>query len=207
MTEAVKLPDGTPTDLDAAQEDFARAMATPPPDEALAPPKRAPRPQGDADAKAKPRGRPPKAARVTEPAPAPVTPELTKKRTEDTSGVVSAIGGAFLAVASMTGVESFKADAYTMQGFAEPIGKAAAEVAAVDPAFARYIDKSGAGGKALAYLGFFGVVAGLGAQVAANHGVVKPGTLGSHDPAEIIKAFESDEKPEGSPDGDDTPAS
>jgi hypothetical protein len=92
----------------------------------------------------------------------------------------------------MTGISAFRADAYTLQGFAEPVGKACADVAAVDPAFARYIDKSGSGGKALAYLGLFGTIAGMGAQLAANHKLVRPGTLGAVAPEDVIAAYEAE---------------
>jgi hypothetical protein len=191
MAEGFQTPDGTPVDLDASERQFAAAMASEPGEEHDLPKRADPKPE-DAGKPAKKRGRPPKSVQTAEVV-QPATPELTKKRAEEVAGTVNAVGGAFLAGAAMTGMTALKADAYSLQGFAEPIGKAAADVAAVDPAFARYIDKSGSGGKVLAYLGLFGTVAGLGAQLAANHHLVKPGTLGAHDPADVIAAYEQSE--------------
>jgi hypothetical protein len=192
MAEGFQTPDGTPVDLEASDRAFAAAMASEPGEATDLPKRPAPVPEEAGKPKAAKRGRPPKSVRSSESVQA-VTPELTAKRAGDVAGTVQAVGGAFLAGAAMTGMDALKADAYSLQGFAEPIGKAAADVAAVDPAFARYIDKSGSGGKVLAYLGLFGTVAGLGAQLAANHGLVKPGTLGAHDPADVIAAYEQSE--------------
>ena len=203
MTEGIQTQDGRPVDLEAAEQEFAKAMAAPT-DAATDPPKRPAKPEGEAKPDAKRRGRPPRAVRNSESVQAP-TPEQTAKRASDVGGTVQAVGGAFLAVAGMTGMPAFRADAYTLQGFSKPLGKACAEVAAVDPAFARFIDKSGSGGKTLAYLGLFGTVAGLGVQLGVNHGLVKPGMMGSHAPADIIAAYEADaELEQDSPHGDDT---
>ena len=200
MTEGIQTPDGRPVDLETAEQEFAKAMAAPT-DAATDPPKRPAKPDGEAKPR---RGRPPRSVRNSESV-QPATPQQTAKRAADVAGTVQAVGGAFVAVAGITKADVFKADAYTLQGFSEPLGKACAEVAAHDPTFARYIDKSGSGGKTLAYLGLFSVVAGVGAQLAANHGMVKAGTLGTHDPAEIIKAYEADADAEqDSPHGDDT---
>ena len=47
-----------------------------------------------------------------------------------------------------------------------------------------------ASGKVAAWMGLLGVTMSLGAQIAANHGLVKPGTMGSVKAQDIVDAFE-----------------
>jgi hypothetical protein len=206
MPEGLTRPDGTPVDVDAAERQFAAAMAAPPADaDAPAPPKRPPR-EAQAGEQPRRRGRPPKSERArTDEGKAPAASAadqeaLTARRTANVRETTEMVAGACLVASKITGSPPFKADAYVIQGMAEPIGKACAEVARHDPAFARFIDKSG-GGKVTAYLGLATVALALGSQLAANHGIIKPGIFNTHAPADIIAAYE---KPEAEPNGDET---
>ncbi len=109
------------------------------------------------------------------------------------------LAGGLLVASTITGNDGFKADAYTFQAAAPQLADAAAEVARYDPVFARFIDKSG-GGKITAYLGMATVALSLGSQLAANHGMVKPGFLNTASPADVITHYET--PPEAPADGD-----
>jgi len=176
-------------------------MAAPPADaDTPAPPKKAPR-EDQAAEQPKRRGRPPKSQRArTETASAPKLSEaeqeaLTAKRAKSVAETAGMLAGGFLVAAKITGHDAFKADAYTFQALSPQIGDAAAEVAKYDPVMARFIDKSG-GGKVTAYLGLATVALGLGSQLAANHGLVKPGFMNTSAPADIIAHYESEEPPD-----------
>jgi hypothetical protein len=131
----------------------------------------------------------------------PATPEVQAARKANATDTVQVLGS--VAVVAGRGLNSpaFRADGYLLLNSADALGEAAAEVAKHDPVVARMLDKS-ASGKVTAYMGLLGVAMSLGSQIAANHGLIKPGTMGSTDPQKIIDAFEKPDEPtpEDSPD-------
>jgi hypothetical protein len=198
MPPTLETADGRPVDVtpaDAAAKtnrDFEAAMNGMPVNES-APPKRAPQAEPAEEPKPK-RGRPPKAeqARVAE-APAPeATPAATARRAEAIAENVAIIGGVLTMAGTASGMKALKADGYFLTHAATSLGTAAAEVARHEPGFAKWLDKSGGGGKAVAYMALFGCVSSLGAQLAVNHGILKPGLMGTAAPEEIIRAFETE---------------
>lgn len=190
--------EGKVVDIDAINAQFDRAMNS---DAAAeqAPPKRdkAAAAEDGQSATAKPRrGRPPKSeqARTAEPPPAEATEEVTAGRAQNVSDNVAIIGGAVGMLGTSTGSVALKADGYLLAHLAPSLGAAAAEVAKYEPALARMLDKK-AGGKVAAYAALFACVSSLGTQLAVNHGMLKPGLMGSTAPEKIIEAFEAAEKP------------
>ena len=205
--EGLQTPDGVKLDVDAAQREFAAAMAAPPSDQDAPPLSRKPvRDDPSAEKPKRTRGpRKPSQTRTESVPPAAKLSEaqlavLHAKRVKSVEETAGMLGAGFLVAAKVTNQAAFKADAYTFQAAANPLGEAAANVAAVDPAFARYIDKQ-ASGKITAYLGMATVALSLGAQMAANHGLVKPGFLSTVSPADVIAHYETD--PEAAPDDAD----
>ena len=185
--------DGKPVDADAINAQFSQAMNSEPANE-QAPPKRqpTPAPEGAPAAAAKPRrGRPPKGdqARTTAAPPAEATAEVTAKRATNVSETFQIVGGALGMLGKSTNSAALKADGYLCAHMAPSLGAAAAEVAKYEPAFARWMDNP-AGGKVAAYTALFACVASIGTQVAVNHGMLKPGLMGSVAPEEIIEAYE-----------------
>lgn len=191
----LKTPDGKPVavppiDEDAVNRKFDAAMNDDTPDE-QAPPKRAPKASAEPKART-PRTRTSKADKArTTAAPAEATPEITAKRAENATETVQILGGVLGMLGSTTNSPAFKADGYLFQHLGPKLGEAAAEVAKHDTTVARWLDKPG-GGKVAAYMGLFGVVTSLGAQLAVNHGLLKPGIMGSVAPESIIAAFEQE---------------
>lgn len=144
------------------------------------------------------RGRPPKSeqARTTAPPPPEATPEITAKRAQSASENLQIIGGALTMLGKSVKSTAFKADGYTIEHIAPKLGEATAEVAKYEPGLARWMDSSGGGGKVTAYMALFACFATLGAQLAVNHKVLKPGLMGSVTPEQIIDDhFEPPEKP------------
>jgi hypothetical protein len=101
-----------------------------------------------------------------------------------------------LTLAATTGNDAFKADAHVLAG-ADHFAEASAELAAVNPAFARFIDS---GGKGAAYFAFGSAAASLGAQLAVNHGMLRPGFLGTRAPEDFLPK-PAPAEPEGDGDG------
>jgi hypothetical protein len=94
MAEGLQTPDGQPVNLEASEQDFARAMSAPVAD-VPAPPRMTPEAKAEVEkAKAEPRrrGRPPKAdrARVETP-PAPSEPLPPKDYTEALDGALTGV--------------------------------------------------------------------------------------------------------------------
>lgn len=143
------------------------------------------------------RGRPPKSeqSRTAAAPPPEVTEEATSKRAADASDNIAIIGGALKMLGSATGSVGFKADGYAIGHVAPKLGEAAAEVAKYEPGLARWMDNSGGGGKVTAYMALFACFATLGAQLAVNHKILKPGLMGSVTPEQIIDHFEPPEEP------------
>lgn len=190
--------DGKPldpmADPDAVNAAFAAAASADPTPDAQAPPRRQPR-QPAADAPKPRRGRQPKedksrtAEKAAEAAPEPPTPEVTAKRASSAEETFRLVGTGLLMVGKVAHLPSFTADGYVVNANAVPLSVALADVAAVEPQIARWLDKAPSA-KVTAWLGLASVVAGLGLQAAANHKLIKPGSMNTTDPAEIIKANE-----------------
>jgi hypothetical protein len=197
MPEGLKTPDGNPFDLD---KEFARAMATPTPDEPLAdkPPK--------AEPKAPPRARAKRdTPRVEKTPPKPTgktTAELAKQRTDGIKGVVQLTAVLPLMAYQRTGKKAFMADTVTLTRNADALADACVQTAAVSPGFAKLIDSVTNVGP---YAALCGVVVSITAQLAANHGMAVGHALGASDPADLIAEFEAEHSTEA--DGEAHPAS
>jgi hypothetical protein len=179
---------------DAVNATFTAAMNDDPVND-QAPPKRQPR-SAPADGGEKPRrGRKPKAeqARTTdkpaEDAPAPPSPEVTGKRAKSAEDTFRLAGTCLLVVGKVTRVSGFTADGFMVNANAGPLAIALADVAAVEPQIAKWLDKAPSA-KVSAWMGLASVAAGLGLQAAANHKLIKPGVMGTSDPADIIRVNE-----------------
>jgi hypothetical protein len=190
--------DGKPldptADPDAVNATFSAAMNNDPGPDVQAPPRRQPR-QPDADAPKPRRGRPPKEDRsrtsdkAAEAPPAPPSPEVTAKRASSAEETFRLAGTCLLLVGKVAHMPSFTADGFVVNANAAPLAVALADVAAVEPQIAKWLDKAPSA-KVTAWMGLASVAAGLGLQAAANHKLIKPGSMGTTDPALIIKANE-----------------
>jgi hypothetical protein len=194
----LETADGKPldpaADADAVNATFAAAMNDDGPDE-QAPPRRQPR-TAPADGGAKPRrGRTPKADRSrttdkpAEAPPVPPSPAVTAKRASSAEESFELIGTCLLMVGKVTRMPSFTADGFVVNANAAPLAEKLAQVAAVEPQIAKWLDKAPSA-KVTAWMGLASVAAGLGLQAAANHKLIKPGVMGTMDPAKIIQANE-----------------
>ena len=189
-----KPVDVTPVDPDEVQRQMQAALNDDAPGE-QAPPRRQPRQPG-ADAQKPGRARQPKAEKsrtadkATEAAPAPPSPEVTAKRAASAEETFKLAGTCLLVVGKITHMPSFTADGFMVNANAGPLAVALADVAAVEPQIARWLDKAPSA-KVTAWIGLATVVGGLGLQAAANHKLIKPGVMGTSDPAEIIRANEA----------------
>lgn len=188
----LETADGKPVDvtLDDAKAKFSASLNDDGPDE-QAPPKRPPRAAAEEAPKPR-RGRTPKEEKSrTAAAPVPeATPEVTAKRAENVAETFQIVGGALELIGKSAKSDAFYADGLFLTAAAPKIGEAVAEVARYDPAMARLVDMSGGGGKVTAYAALFACAASLGAQLAANHRLLKPGFMGSVSADEIISALE-----------------
>lgn len=137
------------------------------------------------------RGRPAKAerSRTAEAPPVAPSPEVTAKRAASAEEAFRAAATGLLVVGKVAHMPSFSADGYVINANAAGLGTALAEVAVYEPQVAKFLDKAPSG-KLSAWLGLATVVAGLGLQAAANHKIIRPGSMGTADPAEIIRANE-----------------
>jgi hypothetical protein len=194
----LETPDGRAVDVtaeaDAINAQFDAAMNGDVPGE-QAPPRRAPKPPAAEGAPKPRRGRPPKAEQArtadkpAEAVPAPPSPALTAKRASSAEETFRLAGTCLLVVGKITRVQGFTADGFMVNANAAPLATALADVAAVEPQIARWLDKAPSA-KVSAWMGLASVAAGLGLQAAANHKLIKPGVMGTSDPADIIRANE-----------------
>ena len=197
MEPRVETTDGqpvdvTPMDPDAVNDRFQRAMLDDGPDE-QAPPKRTPR-AGETAPDKRRRGRQPRESRSRTvdkgaQAPPPPTPEVTAKRASSAEETFRLTGTCLLLVGKVTRMPSFTADGFVVNANAGQLAEKLADVAAVEPQIAKWLDKAPSA-KVAAWMGLASVAAGLGLQAAANHRLIKPGSMGTTDPAEIIRANE-----------------
>ena len=127
--------------------------------------------------------------KAAENAPAPPSPEVTAKRAASAEEAFRLAGTCFLLVGKVTHMPSFTADGFVVNANATPLAEKLADVAAVEPQIAKWLDKAPSA-KVTAWMGLASVAAGLGLQAAANHKLIKPGSMGTTDPAEIIRANE-----------------
>jgi hypothetical protein len=175
VAEGIETPEGVSLDLDAAakaDQDFARAMSTPPDSDQKAPPKRADKAARASDAADKPRvarspGRPSKAAAAA--------PGLSHEDRAKGMAGFTQLGAGLLALAGRAKQSvALKADAITVASNADEIGKAVADTADQDERFAAVVDKLCSAGP---YAALISVMVGVGSQCARNHGLDIPGTV------------------------------
>lgn len=195
----LETTDGKPldptADPDAVNAAFAAAANADPALDAQAPPKRQQRTVMVGDDSRRRRGRQPKedksrtADKAAEAAPAPPSPEVTAKRASSAEETFRLAGTCLLLVGKVAHMPSFTADGFVVNANAGPLAEKLADVAAVEPQVAKWLDKAPSA-KVTAWLGLASVVGGLGLQAAANHKLIKPGQMGTADPAEIIRANE-----------------
>lgn len=205
--DGVPIEPGAGLDVDAVRARANAAMNDDGPAE-QAPPKVI---KGEVIDEGKPkgrRGRPPKGeqARTTTAPPPEATPELTAKRAKDLADNLQIIGGGLTMLGTSTKSVALKADGYAIGHVAPKLGDAAAEVAKYEPGLARWLDGSGGGGKVGAYMALFACIATLGAQLAVNHKVLKPGLMGSVTPDQIVEHFETRAGPDGAEAPESEPA-
>jgi hypothetical protein len=195
----LETPDGKPLDPMADPETvnatFAQRLSFDPEPDVQAPPKRQPRAQGAPDAPKPRRGRPPKedksrtADKAAEAPPEPPNPLVTARRAAAAEEAFRLAGTSLLLVGKVTRMPSFTADGFVVNANAAPLAEKLADVAAVEPQIAKWLDKAPSA-KVTAWIGLASVAAGLGLQAAANHKLIKPGQMGTTDPALIIQANE-----------------
>jgi len=128
-----------------------------------------------------------KARTKTEPVAA--TPDVTAARIKKVSEVLTIASGSLLLAGKSYGNKALRADGHTVAAVTEPLSQAVANVAAHDPIVARMLDNEGSA-KAAAYVGLVSVSFTIGAQLAANHGLIKPGVMNTSSSDDIIAAFE-----------------
>jgi len=186
--------DVTPIDPDEVSRQMQASLNDDGPSE-QAPPKRQPRTAPAGDAPKPRRARKPKEdqARTTDKAeqtpPPPPSPAVTAKRASSAEETFRLAGTCLLLVGKVTHMPSFTADGFVVNANAAPLAEKLADVAAVEPQIAKWLDKAPSA-KVTAWMGLASVAAGLGLQAAANHKLIKPGSMGTADPAEIIAANE-----------------
>jgi hypothetical protein len=123
------------------------------------------------------------------------TPEVTEKRTAKVKEILDLSSATLLVFGKGYNNAALRADGHMLSAYSQPLSEAVANVAAHDPAVARMLDNDSSG-KLASYVGLASVAVSLGAQIAANHGVIKPGTLGTAHPLQIIDAMEpADDNP------------
>lgn len=193
MAEGLSTADGRPLSLDPpadsdadTEREFARSMAAKGPDDATAPPKRAPRAPAGQAAGGKARTAK-KDARTTQAA-------EVKPLTD--AEIVTGVKGLCQAAAALPALASkrarkpelqtaLKADAITIVSASDQIAQACADTAAADPKFAALMQRICQAGP---YAALMTVAFGVGAQLARNHGLASmPGT---EDPAEVVRIAE-----------------
>lgn len=104
-------------------------------------------------------------------------------------GIVSLLSlpaGILGAAGAGLGRRELVADAATIMMHAPPIADGLNELAGLDARVAGVLDRVLAAGP---YGALVGALVPAFAQIAANHGMIRPGALGTHDPEEIIGAF------------------
>jgi hypothetical protein len=185
-------PDGKPVEV--SERDFDRAMAAPEPDEPTAPaPPRKPADDGKPkvtrkrSAHDKPRAAK-SSARVdrsinASSQPAESAAQAAQRRKDGVKGLVQ-IGAAGTALLGQTtGDKAWLADSVTLSASADPLATAVADTAAVDPRFAKAIDRMTAVGP---YGALLTVGLSMSVQLAANHGVKAALSMGATDPDKLL---------------------
>jgi hypothetical protein len=179
MPEQLLGPDGKPVDIDAAGDAFSAAMAAPDPGEAPdypAPPKRAPR--EEKPPRRKPESEKPRVTSRAKPkAASPAgAAQAAEARKAGIDGLLQLTG------AVMVTFPGCRADAAALALHGEALSDALASTAAADERLGRALDRLLTAGP---YTALVMAVVPLGAQIAANHGVLPVGFMGAEDPAKL----------------------
>jgi hypothetical protein len=185
--------DGKTTDivLEAAQPNAEPVAAAPQPTIARKPVE----PPRASDSRKRSRPTKTEKPRTSKPPVAEPTPEVTLKRAAKVKEVFDLSAATLLVFGKGYNNHALRADGHTIAAMAQPMSEAVANVAAHDPAVARILDNDSSG-KLAAYVGLASVAVSLGAQLAANHKLIKPGTLGTASVDDILTAYEpADDNP------------
>ena len=116
MAESIQTPDGTPVDLDAAEREFARAMAAPPADDLAAPPKRDPAAAADPEKSGK--------STRTKAAPKPRVKKATPVKSDYTEDAQTVVSSVWTVTAAIPPTQAF---AYVINANANNLTAALAE--------------------------------------------------------------------------------
>lgn len=110
---------------------------------------------------------------------APKLPDLTprERREQGVAGILQFIAAPLLLVPRL------RPDACVVAYYGEAVGKEVADIADNDPRLARLVDKVASLGP---YAGLATLVMAMGFQMAANHGLVQPGIMGSLPPEKFV---------------------
>lgn len=163
---ALQTEDGKSVDVESANLDFARAMTSTPKDDepiAPAPPKVAPK-----DPPKTPAKRAPKARTQSKTVAGPVSDAVKSKRAKAGADILHTAAVITASLHTATGEEAWLKDTELFAATAPSFGEAMANVAAHNPAFARYLDSEDSGAIA-AYLGLGIVSAQITMAVIDNH--------------------------------------
>ena len=183
--------DGKQTELDSKKADYSSINYVPKPEEPSI--KQPPPKVADTSSTATKTTRTRKTDRAdkarTKTEPVPATPEQTAARAQRVSEVLTIASGTLLLAGRTYGNKALRADGHTVAAVTPTFSEAVANVAAVDPAVASLLDNEGSA-KAAAYVGLISVSFTIGAQLAANHGLIKPGVMNTSSSDDIIAAFE-----------------
>lgn len=191
MPEGLQTLDGKKVDIpnpEEVEQKFAQAMSQPPPGEDIpAPPKKPDKPPAEKRTRrttAKPR--------VTKSAPPP-SKELDQQRANGVAETMNLLGAGCLMLKTSVQAKdpqlamALTADAYVLSSSAEAFGQSCAALAKASPGFAKLIDGSG---KAGPWFAFSTTVYSIGGQLAANHGLIPAGLLGTAKPEDIVSMIE-----------------
>lgn len=168
---ALTQADGTPVDVEALNQEFARSQLDLPTETtAPAPPKREKAPTRPVQTRRAPKPKEDKSKTIS--APAPVSKALTDKRTRAGADIMHQLAVMSSVIHATTGNEAWQKDAQVYVSVADTFGQSCAALAEKSPAFAKYLDSEST--TAGAYIGFGLVVGQIGMAVADNHGVKLP---------------------------------
>lgn len=178
MPEGLTTADGQPIDLEAAEQDFHRAMAAPEPDERPeypSPPRRDPA-TPKADRPRKTSADKPRTARSV-----PASPRGSKKpepvdRKGGVDGLLQITAGVLMVLPAT------QPDAAALGMHGENLGAAIVATADADERFGRALDKLLRTGP---YTALVMAAVPLAVQIAANHKLVPAGFMGTEDPAKL----------------------
>lgn len=203
MPEGLQTPEGESVKLDAAEQEFNRAMAAPVTDYP-APPKKTPAdaPYGlkaDGTPKRGPGGRPAKdkhdkVRAVSGPVSQQASQGQDAVRAEGVKGLVQLGAGVCLLLDQRTEGDAYKADALTLANSADEISRAVVETARHNARFGALVDKVCSAGP---YAALVQIAFSVGAQIARNHGVLAAEAMGAIPPERLLSQLDEDDSPNG----------